>query len=101
MQKIGNCIGETNIELLRQSLEAKGHRDVLGSLSDDEGEGDDEDDGGGSDEDEEDGGGSDEDKEDYDKETRPSEELPVDGVNLVHEAKSPQPSPVCKHYYSL
>ena len=41
---IGNCIGETNVDLIRQVLEAKGHEDILGSLSDDEGEGDDEDD---------------------------------------------------------
>ena len=64
-------------------------------MSDDEGEGNDEDD----------GDGSDEDEEDYDKETGPSEELPVDGVkeDSIHKAiaKSPQPSPVCKHYYNL
>lgn len=33
----GNCFGEEGIELLRGSLEAKGHMEVLGSLSDDEG----------------------------------------------------------------
>ena len=32
----GNCFGEEGIELLRGSLEAKGHIEALGSLSDDE-----------------------------------------------------------------
>ncbi len=34
---IGNIFGEDGIELLRESLEAKGIIDALGSLSDDEG----------------------------------------------------------------
>ena len=34
---IGNAFGEDGIELLRESLEAKGLADALGSLSDDEG----------------------------------------------------------------
>ena len=34
---IGNVFGEEGIELLRESLEAKGLVDLLGSLSDDEG----------------------------------------------------------------
>ena len=34
---IGNCLGENGIELLRESLEAKGRLDALGSLSEDEG----------------------------------------------------------------
>lgn len=38
----GNCFGETGVELVRESLEAKGHAEVLGSLSDDEGSGTDE-----------------------------------------------------------
>lgn len=33
----GNAFGEDGIELLRGSLEAKGHLDALGTLSDDEG----------------------------------------------------------------
>ena len=37
IMNIGNCFGEDGIELLRGSLAAKGHEDVLGSLSDDEG----------------------------------------------------------------
>ena len=35
----GNCVGEEGIERLRESLEAKGKLDTLGSLSDDEGAG--------------------------------------------------------------
>ena len=34
---VGNIFGEDGIELLRESLEAKGLIDALGSLSDDEG----------------------------------------------------------------
>ena len=34
---LGNDFGEEGIDLLRESLEAKGCLDVLGSLSDDEG----------------------------------------------------------------
>ena len=34
---VGNAFGEEGIELLRESLEAKGLVDLLGSLSDDEG----------------------------------------------------------------
>ena len=34
---VGNAFGEDGIELLRESLEAKGLVDALGSLSDDEG----------------------------------------------------------------
>ena len=37
MLVIGNIFGEDGIELLRESLEAKGLIDALGSLSDDEG----------------------------------------------------------------
>ena len=33
----GNAFGEEGVELLRESLEAKGLLDMLGSLSDDEG----------------------------------------------------------------
>ena len=43
---IGNALGEDGIELLRESLDAKGLADALGSLSDDEGvESDEEDEG--------------------------------------------------------
>ena len=34
---LGNCFGTGGIELLRESLEAKGCLEALGSLSDDEG----------------------------------------------------------------
>jgi len=34
---VGNCLGEYGIELLMESLEAKGRLDALGSLSEDEG----------------------------------------------------------------
>lgn len=83
MKKIelnGNSIGETNVELIRQVLEAKGHEDILGNLSDDEGEGEDEDE---------------EDKQDDDSEPdendEPSEEVPEAGVvseDSVHETTS-------------
>ena len=81
----GNSIGETNIDLLKQVLEAKGHEDVLGNLSDDEGEGED---------DERDG------DSESDENDEPSEEVPVAGVaseDSLHEDTSftaPQPSPV-------
>ena len=87
---IGNCIGETNVDLIRQVLEAKGHEDILGSLSDDEGEGDDEDD---------------EDEQDHNSESdendEPSEEVPVAGVvseDSVHKVSTftaTQYTPVC------
>lgn len=72
-------------------MEAKGHEDILGNLSDDEGEGEDEDE---------------EDKQDDDSEPdendEPSEEVPEAGVvseDSVHETTSftgAQHSPVCQ-----
>jgi len=86
---LGNNIGETNIELIKEVLEAKGHEDILGSLSDDEGDEDDED----KDDDEDENSEPDENHD-------PSEEVPAAGVSedLVHEATAftaVQQSPVC------
>ena len=93
----GNSIGETSVELIKQALEAKGHDDILGTLSDDEGEGDDDDD-----EDDEQEGDSEPDEND-----EPSEEVPVAGVaseDSVHEVATtftaPQHSPVCGYNYN-
>lgn len=83
----GNSIGETNVELIKQVLEAKGHEDILGTLSDDEGDGEDDD------EDEQ------EDDSESDENDEPSEEVPVAGVaseDSVHEPTTftvPQHSP--------
>ena len=80
----GNSIGETNIELLKQVLEVKGHEDVLGNLSDDEGDGEDE-----------------QDDSESDENDEPSEEVPVAGgasEDSLHEdttSTTPKPSPVC------
>ncbi len=41
---IGNCFGDEGIDLIRDTMNAKGHSDeVLGSFSDDEGNSEDED----------------------------------------------------------
>ena len=87
MYDTGNSIGETNVELIRQALEAKGHEDILGTLSDDEGEYEDED--------------EQENDSESDENDEPSEEVPVDGVaseDSVHEPiatfTAPQHSPV-------
>lgn len=88
MYATGNSIGETNVELIKQVLEAKGHEDILGTLSDDEGDGEDDD------EDEQ------EDDSESDENDEPSEEVPVAGVaseDSVHEPTTftvPQHSPV-------
>lgn len=41
---LGNCFGEDGVELIMETMQAKGHKDeVLGSFSDDEGNSEDED----------------------------------------------------------
>lgn len=69
----GNSIGEDGIEEVRNWLDSKGRLDTLGSMSDDEGEGDDDDE-----EDELQGG----DSEDDDGETSDHLNLSVTGVSL-------------------
>lgn len=34
----GNCFGEEGVEMIKEMMESKGHLEVLGTLSDDEGE---------------------------------------------------------------
>ena len=77
------------MELIKQVLEAKGHEDILGTLSEDEGDGEDDD------EDEQ------EDDSEPDENDEPSEEVPVAGVaseDSVHEPTNtftaPQHPPV-------
>lgn len=72
----GNSIGEDGIEEVRNWLDSNGRLDTLGSMSDDEGEGDDDDD---DDEEEELGGG---DSEDDDEDTADHLNLSVTGVSL-------------------
>lgn len=66
----GNSIGDDGIEEVRNWLDSKGRLDTLGSMSDDEGEGDDDD--------ELEGGGS----EDDDGDTADDLNLSVTGVSL-------------------
>lgn len=68
----GNSIGDDGIEEVRNWLDSKGRLDTLGSMSDDEGEGDDDE------EDELGGGGS----EDDDGDTADDLNLSVTGVSL-------------------
>ena len=70
----GNSIGEDGIEEMRNWLDSKGRLETLGSMSDDEGEGDDDDD-----EEEELGGG---DSGDDDGDTADDLNLSVTGVSL-------------------
>ena len=75
----GNSIGEDGIEEVRNWLDSKGRLDTLGSMSDDEGEGDDDDDDDDEEEEDELGGG---DSGDDDGDTADDLNLSVTGVSL-------------------